>query len=211
MRPHCLGDLAGQGGISLEQVVGDHNRGHQPNPAAHVAHERVLRERDEGSEQIVLEFLPARNQALALENVDVRKRRRARRCVAGVRLAVPDGDTSRLAPERLSDASRRRRRLPAARSRSSRPLANVTRSGSTPNRSQPNQEPSRPKPHDDSVDDEEDAGLAADRGHLFDVAGHRRVDAAGSDHRLQEEGSDPLRSDALDLVAQRLGGVVRDV
>ena len=68
MRPHCLGDLAGQSGIPLEHLVVDRNRGHQPNAAPHLAYERVLRERGEGCEEIVLELLASRDQALALDN-----------------------------------------------------------------------------------------------------------------------------------------------
>ena len=52
--------------------------------------------------------------------------------------------------------------------------------------------------------------LGAEVGDALDVALGRRVDAAGADHRLAEEGGDVLGADALDLRLQRGQGVEGD-
>ena len=64
---------------------------------------------------------------------------------------------------------------------------------------------------DHLVGDEEDVVPAADLAHARQVARWRRIHPAGPDHRLAEEGGDPVGAQLLDGLVQRLRIVPRHV
>ena len=77
--------------------------GHRPNAAPDLRHEFVRGKRREGIEQRLVLFAPALEQAIALEQGDVRERGGAAGGMAGVGRAVPEDRSPWLAPERLGD------------------------------------------------------------------------------------------------------------
>ena len=97
----------GDAGLPLANLGGQLDRGHRSHAAPDFGDEFVRGKRREGIEQRLLLFAPALEQALALEDRDVRERGGAARGVAGIRRAVPEDRPSRLTPERLGDRARR--------------------------------------------------------------------------------------------------------
>ena len=74
-----------------------------PTPPLTSATNSCVGERRERIEQRLLLLAAPLEQAVVLEQGDVRERRGAARRVAGVRRAVPEDRSARLAPERLGD------------------------------------------------------------------------------------------------------------
>ena len=123
--------------------------------------------------------------------------------MAGVRLSVAPGDAAGLAPERLCDAAGHddaSERQVAARDALCK--GDEVRLDPEALIAEPRSESSETA--DDRVADEEHARVAADLGGAFHVVLGRRHDAAGADHRLDEEGGHLFRADPLDLVGERV-------
>ena len=106
-------------GVAREQLAGRcRSRPSSADAAAHLAGGRVVGERAQRVEQRLLELAPARDQALALEDLDVGERRRGARRVAGVGRAVAEDRVRRARARTARRRGRRRSRRRAAGSRS---------------------------------------------------------------------------------------------
>ena len=101
-------DAVGQARVVGEQRRVDLHRGDGAVAAADLAHELVLEQRRERGRDLGLELEPAGDEALALDDVEVRVGRGGGARVAGVGVAVAPDARGRAVPERLLDRASRR-------------------------------------------------------------------------------------------------------
>ena len=197
-------------GHALECLGREVDGGCEAEPAADLAAGGMVGERREDVDQLALELASARDQVLALEDVEVRERGRATGRMAGVGRSVAEHRAARLGPERLGDRA-------ADEHGAERQVAARDALGEHDHVgldvpalvSEPGADAAERADH--AVDHEQDAVALADRRDRLDIARGRRAHAARADHRLAEEGRDVRGPDALDLGLERLGRLVVDV
>ena len=159
--------------------------------------------------EVPLELERPLGQRLALHHVEVRERGRRRRRVTRIGVAVPPQAGAGL-PEGFGHPGGRDHR--AHREVAARDALRARDDVGLevpPRAREPVADASEPR--DDLVRDEQDAGLAADRADLGEVALGRREHAPGADHRLAEERGHPLGTGGRDRLAERGGGVPGDL
>ena len=179
----------GRAAVALSRLD-ELEREHQPE-AAHVADRGVLGgQRSEAGEELGATLAGVGDEALVLDDVERRVRRRAGDDVAAVRAAV--------AARRQAAMSSRRARMPDSGRPEAMPLAMTRMSGSTSQCCTANISPVRPKPGLDLVGDRAGsrAGAVISRSRGRNV-GRRDEVAALAEDRLDDDRRDPLRVDQL--------------
>ena len=185
----------------------ERDRGHQPDPAAHLADERMRLERPQRGVEAALERDSPVDEPVALEQRDVRERRRAAGRVAAVGRAVGERLPPRR-PERLRDTrgddDATERQVPAGHA-----LREDDQVGREPEALDrvPAADPTEPADH--RVGDREHAVAGADRGDLVEVPGRRGEHAARADHGLEDERRDLRGAEPQDLSLEGCGVVPR--
>ena len=115
----CLARALPEGGhcsgISLASLEGELDGGHRPHAPAHLRDEFVVGERRERVEQRLLLLAPTLQQAVALEQFDIRQRGGAARWVPAVGGAVAEDRSLRARARMARQPARRPSRRPAGR------------------------------------------------------------------------------------------------